>query len=127
MEQIKTERLLREEKELQEKPKINYNSKRIMGKKYQNKTDVFDRLSDISQIQTHNENLEKIRDRFKESDSNNYRRRERERKRERKIKVNYSFNISSLWGFIIILFLFLFSLFKYFADSFFFLSFLFFH
>ena len=67
MEQIKTERLLREEQELQEKPKINYNSKKIMGKKYQyqNKTDVFDRLSDISQIQLHNENLEKIRDQFK--------------------------------------------------------------
>ena len=44
MEQIKTERILKEEKELQEKPKINYNSKKIMGKKYQNKTDVFDRL-----------------------------------------------------------------------------------
>ena len=27
MEQIKTERILKEEKELQEKPKINYNSK----------------------------------------------------------------------------------------------------
>ena len=67
MEQIKTERILKEEKELQEKPKINYNSKKIMGKKYQNKTDVFDRLSDISQIQNHNDQIEKIRERFKES------------------------------------------------------------
>ena len=69
LEQIKTERILKEEKELQEKPKINYNSKRIIGKKYQNqyKTDVFDRLSDISQIQNHNANIEKIRNQFKES------------------------------------------------------------
>ena len=67
LEKIKTERMLKEEKEIQEKPKINYNSKKIMGKKYQNKTDVFDRLSDISQIQNHNDQIEKIRERFKES------------------------------------------------------------
>jgi len=67
MEQIKTERILKEEKELQEKPKINDNSKKIMGKKYNYKTDVFDRLSDFSQIQNHNAQIEKIREQFKEN------------------------------------------------------------
>ena len=67
MEQIKTERMLKEEKELQEKPKINDNSKKIMGKKIQYKTDVFDRLSDLSQIQNHNAQIEKIREQFQES------------------------------------------------------------
>ena len=67
MEQIKTERILKEEKELQEKPKINKNSKRIMTNKYQNKIDVFDRLSDLSQIQNHNAQIEKIRERFQET------------------------------------------------------------
>ena len=67
LEKIKTERMLKEEKEIQEKPKINYNSKKIMGKKYNNKTDVFERLSDISQIQNHNEQIKRIRDQFKES------------------------------------------------------------
>ena len=67
MEQIKTERMLKEEKELQDKPKINDNSKKIMGKKIQYKTDVFDRLSDLSQIQNHNAQIEKIREQFQES------------------------------------------------------------
>ena len=67
IEQIKTERMLKEEKELQEKPKININSKRILERKFHTKTDVFDRLSDLSQIQHHNANIDKIRERFKET------------------------------------------------------------
>ena len=66
LEKLRTERLLKEEKELQDRPKINNNSKKIIDRKCKN-LDVFDRLSDINQLKNHRQELEKIRDQFKES------------------------------------------------------------
>ena len=66
LEQIRTERLLKEEKELQDRPKINYNSKRIIDKKIKN-LDVFDRLSDINQIKNHRQEIERMREQFKDT------------------------------------------------------------
>ena len=66
LEQIRTERILKEEKELQDRPRINKKSKKIINKKMKN-IDVFDRLSDLNQIKNHNEQIEKMREQLKES------------------------------------------------------------
>ena len=66
LEQIRTERILKEEKELQDRPKINLNSKKLINKKVK-KIDVFDRLSDLNQIKNHNQQIEKMRQQLKES------------------------------------------------------------
>ena len=67
LEQIRTERILKEDKEMQDRPKINENSRKIINKKGQKKLDVFDRLSDINQIKNHMKEIEKIKEKFKES------------------------------------------------------------
>ena len=67
LEQIRTERILKEDKEMQDRPKINENSRKIINKKGQKKIDVFDRLSDINQIKNHMKEIEKIKEKFKES------------------------------------------------------------
>ena len=67
LERIRTERILQEEKELQDRPKINQNSRKIINrKKYQN-NDVFNRLSDLNQIKNHNLQIEKMREKFTEN------------------------------------------------------------
>ena len=67
LEQIRTERILKEEKELQDRPKINQNSKKILDRRGMKNVDVFNRLSDLSQIKNHNMQMEKIREKFQES------------------------------------------------------------
>ena len=67
LEQIRTERILKEEKELQDRPKINQNSKRILSRREGKNVDVFDRLSDLNQIKNHNMQMEKIKETFQES------------------------------------------------------------
>ena len=67
LEQIRTERILKEDKEMQDRPKINENSRKIINKKGQKKIDVFDRLSDINQIKNHMKEIEKIKEKFKEN------------------------------------------------------------
>ena len=67
LEQIRTERILKEEKELQDRPKINQNSKKILDRRGIKNVDVFNRLSDLSQIKNHNIQMEKIREKLQES------------------------------------------------------------
>ena len=69
LELIRTERYLKESKELQDRPIINKNSNRIANKLISRENimseypppSVFDRLSDISRIKNHNFHIEKMR------------------------------------------------------------------